>query len=458
MARSLTGVQLAGSVNIAMRNTLVDVASKWSLLIIQFVDDTFTFVSNSASLRAVNSALSTFCTAWRHRFQGGRKRPTVMALGSSVPVPEARGSVCGEIPQEANYLDCLGIPIDRGLTLQLLLDRVCSRLLQGVSELQCAVEAEGFGFPYACAQCPSRVKNSALHGAELLVSHVAGWPHVARQLKNVQYRMGKQLLGVRASDSLGEGGVVKVLCETRFVMRLSTKVAVRAMLARARLLALPQDSPLEGVLGAAVARRGPTWLDQVRVLTMELGIVPDIVEFGPFASLDRSCAVDRKQVVSCWKRHVVIPQVGRLDDEWFRSQLAKLVPVECVRFGLYLSSRCSFAPGLSWASWGSTTWRCFKTWCAVRASGGMPLSIWGAAGLVFTVPYCPLCGAPEADLEHVVAACVGTVRSREQFPSLPTACLVEWLLRGADGDGDVVARVRHAGLSVAAIARSGDWM
>ena len=94
--------------------------------------------------------------------------------------------------------------------------------------------------------------------------------------------MGKQLLGFRAGDSLGEGGMVKVLCETRCAWRLSTKLVLRAILARARLLALPSNSPLEGVMGAASARRGPTWLDHVRVLSADLGVVPDILEFIPF--------------------------------------------------------------------------------------------------------------------------------------------------------------------------------
>ena len=108
-----------------------------------------------------------------------------MAVGGGVPEPGVRGSVCGEIPQEANYLDCLGIPIDRDLSLHMLFDRVCSRLLQGVSELQNAVLGAGFGFPYACAQCPSRVESSALFGAELLISHVQGWPQIAKQLNHV---------------------------------------------------------------------------------------------------------------------------------------------------------------------------------------------------------------------------------------------------------------------------------
>ena len=108
---------------------MLDVASPWSFLVLQFVDDTFTFVSNTAALRTVNTALSSFCTAWRHRFQGGRKRPTVMAVGGGVPEAVLRGSVCGEVPRIANYVQCLGILIHADLSLHMLFERVCARLL-----------------------------------------------------------------------------------------------------------------------------------------------------------------------------------------------------------------------------------------------------------------------------------------------------------------------------------------
>ena len=57
------------------------------LLILQFVDDSFIFQSSTAGLAAVNNALTQFCKVWRHRFQGGRKRPLVMVVG---PPPGGR--------------------------------------------------------------------------------------------------------------------------------------------------------------------------------------------------------------------------------------------------------------------------------------------------------------------------------------------------------------------------------
>ena len=92
----------------------------------------------------------------------------------------------------------------------MLFGRVCSRLLQGVSELQNAVLVAGFGFPYACAQSPSRVESSALFVAELLISHVDGWPRIAKQSNHAQYRMSQQLLGFRAGDCLGH---VRHVCD-----------------------------------------------------------------------------------------------------------------------------------------------------------------------------------------------------------------------------------------------------
>ena len=455
VAKSLVGRQLAGSTNWSTRNTMLDVASEWSLLIVQFVDDTFTFVSSSASLRAVNYAMSKFCTDWRHKFQGGRKRPTVMAVEAKMLNHDARGLVCGEVPQEASYLDVLGVPIDNELSLGMLMDRVCARLLQGLTELVNAVEAAGFGFPYACAQCPSRVENSALFGAELLVSHRDGWPRIAQKLNDVQYRMGKQLLGLRASDSLGDGGHVRVLCENRFFTRLSTKVAMRAIMARARLLALPSGSPVGDVLRAAAARCGPTWLDQTRVLTAELGVCPDIVVFPPFVNLDRGHAIERKKVVWWWKKRVVAPQLRRVDEDWFRGQLQKLSECSYPLYRLIVPVGNGFSPGLLWAPWGRCMWRYFKIWCAVRASGGLPLSVCGYGGLASSLPQCPLCGVKSADLTHILAVCSGTMEFRQDIlvGSCSPHALVQWLLGTSANSGCLAARVWYVGLCVATIAK-----
>ena len=160
--------------------------------------------------------------------------------------------------------------------------------------------------------------------------------------------------------------------------------------------------------------------------------------------------------MSSWKKRVVVPLLRRLDDDWFKQQYEKLMPTDRVRYASRIFNRIAFSPGLLWAPSGGTTWRCYQTWCAVRVSGGLPLSLWGSGSLVFTLQYCPLCGALDVGLEHVLVECPGTLQFRQKMPAWVQAPMVQWCLCADGGADTLYAKLHHVGLSVAAVGRCGN--
>ena len=437
--------------NEATQLAYLDVMSSHRILHLQFVDDTFNLVSSTAGLSEVNSALTEFCQVWRHRFQGGAKRPAVMAVGVGTFDAAECGKVCGEVPLLSESIDVLGVTIDNGLTLQPLLDKILAKLVNGARELATNVTAAGFGLPYVCAQFPSRVENAALYGCELLASYAAGWSGVARALNDAQYRAAKCLLGMSPGLSLGAKGHVRVLCETRFFTRLSSKVALRIILARARLLALPVCNPVGEIVKAAHARTGPCWLDHARMLSVELGVYPDFTEFTALDDSVRGDPIARRRVVTLWKHKVVWPALRRMDDQWFKAQLEAIPAVSPLHYGLLAPRRLPFATGLLWAPWGPTMWRFFKLWCIARITGWIPLALGDRPVVVASLEWCPLCGCEGVDLVHVVACCSGTLRYRENAPLGEPNDVLLWVLRGSGFPEQLHAMVSQLGLSVAAV-------
>ena len=58
--------------------------------------------------------------------------------------------------------------------------------------------------------------------------------------------------------------------------------------------------------------------------------------------------------------------------------------------------------------WDALTWNSYRTWAAVRATGRIPVLCHGTWQLPYSLPSCPLCGSPNADVPHVLAHCAGT--------------------------------------------------
>ena len=101
------------------RLTILDIWAAHSLLIVQFVDDSFVFQSTLAGLRAANLALERFAAKWVHKFKGGKKRASVLAVGVMPPDQSALGRLQGDPVQLVNQLSVLGPAIDVNFRLYL---------------------------------------------------------------------------------------------------------------------------------------------------------------------------------------------------------------------------------------------------------------------------------------------------------------------------------------------------
>jgi len=64
-----------------------------------------------------------------------------------------------------------------------------------------------------------------------------------------------------------------------------------------------------------------------------------------------------------------------------------------------------FPDSLITAEWDNSTWCYYRAWAVTRATGRIPLNMFCAEGLPQFMSTCPLCGAPEADLRHVLLVC-----------------------------------------------------
>jgi hypothetical protein len=107
-----------------------------------------------------------------------------------------------------------------------------------------------------------------------------GWPSAQHKLNLAQYAAAKILLGV-CNASFGEGGYGSILIAFGMKHRLGTKVAERIVLARARLLSLPLDSPVSQAVQGCALLTGATWLDHARAVGRELQLEVDFLDYEP---------------------------------------------------------------------------------------------------------------------------------------------------------------------------------
>ena len=151
--------------------------------------------------------------------------------------------------------------------------------IQETSQLCVSLRDLGIGLPHHTQQVAIRVESSVLHGTEPLASAAVGWLQVSKRLNAAHYRALKATLGIEGV-SLGSGGYARVLCALGIDLHLATKVALRILSARARLLMVPSHSAIPGILEGARRVPGATWLDDSLPLERRFGISEDFIEFA----------------------------------------------------------------------------------------------------------------------------------------------------------------------------------
>ena len=164
----------------------------------QFVDDGFLFCPHWNGLSSANQVITEACHLWRHKFAGGRKGPRVLQVG---PMCDSQTNsenltLCGEQPVKVEQVKVLGTIIDDQLTLEAQLCAVLSTLQGEGIRLVTGMTAAGFGLPAIASQFSTRVVAKAMHGCELLASHVDGFTRVSSRLNHAHYTVAKACLGV----------------------------------------------------------------------------------------------------------------------------------------------------------------------------------------------------------------------------------------------------------------------
>ena len=296
-----------GKLSFADRMSVLDCSAQHRILLTQFVDDAFVFHSSLAGLLKGNRALESFAESWKHMFKGGKKRAAVLAVGAATPAAEALGTLQGERVRPAQAITVLGPTLDTALSLSPQLELVCCRVQTLSQQLGAALWGLGFGMPQLVAQFSSRVEPAVLHGAEILASHVLGFPYVCKRINQAQYQAFKALLSAGRDFSLGASGQAKLFASLGVQLRLGTRLGMRICMTRARLLSLQSGHPVEAALEAAPAVTGATWLDHARLIEAEFSVAPGWEVFANAHPAPHS-AKEAKRLQAKWKLSVPGPQ------------------------------------------------------------------------------------------------------------------------------------------------------
>ena len=149
----------------------------------------------------------------------------------------------------------------------------------------------------------------------------------------------------------------------------------------------------------------------------------------------------RTKLLTRYRRLVVTPILRDYDDKAFKAVAVKM-------HWPYLMFQPNLIPcpdSLLNPNWDRTVWKCYRPWAVVRALGKVPLQVFEAGDLPLYMEHCPLCGAPLADMAHLLCICPGTrdlfgqwlVDTREpeteiSWPKLQEKLFSDWMAREKD--------------------------
>ena len=244
------------------------------------------FQSTMWGIHRACRALEEFLRLWKHRFATGPRKVALMLVSGQQLNPGALPSLDNTLIEGASSMTVLGPCFDRNLSFIPLLETIAARLVRETALLCVTLRDLGVGLPHHIKQVALRVESSVLHGCEALASASPGWLQVAKQLNHAHYRSLKSVLAIEGA-SLGTGGYARILIALGIDLRLSSKVALRILSARARLLSLPPSSFGPNILQGASKVVGATWIDDSFELLRFFEIQPDfsVPTFTSFCSL-----------------------------------------------------------------------------------------------------------------------------------------------------------------------------
>ena len=180
--------------------------------------------------------------------------------------------------------------------------------------------------------------------------------------------------------------------------------------------------------------------------------MPDFNEFAATYMGNQRRPDVLKAAARSWKVQVVVPAVRRVELKLFAGAIAQLNQAVLIPYAELVPLVRISAAELRWAGWGKTLWRFYRAWSVARATLAFPWSVWGAHSKVVptVLVHCPLCGGRNADLRHLLEACVATGAMRRQFGVASALPFLKWVLAD-DLDQEVLkSKVRYAGLCLVA--------
>ena len=418
----------------------IDVLSPHSLLLVQYIDDIFSFQSTCVGLRRVCASLTSFTNLWRHRFAGGRKRASFMVLGAPVPGQQDLAPVGDEVPEHVSALPILGALIDAELTLQPLIDQAVGRLVSESLAFITTLRDLGLGIPHQVTALPARIEASALFNIELCASASMGWPAVTKKLNTAQYLVLKHVLEAEGV-SFGPGGRHRLMIALGVPYRLSTKVAIRIVCTRARILCLPPSNPVQEAILAAKAVTGMTWLDDATLVARSIGITEEF-DFPRWPKarciLNQGTIDAAAKAVQAWKREVVEPTAHHFERTWFSTQQDAVAEGGAAKWDEVLAIMVT-------ASWSKIAWKYARAWMVARLTNKVPSAVFGRPEIA-RATRCPLCDGA-LDLVHLLDNCpivLHELGPGEMWPHILQASSDEVVLE---------ERIRRAGRATALLCR-----
>lgn len=283
-----------------------------------------------------------------------------------------------------------------------------------------AADTSGFSIPVAAAQVPLRIEPSVLYASALLVCA----PGAKTALDRLQYLWGRQLLGFRAGPHV-RWPIVAAQCG--WDLRLGTRLVERAIMARAKILVLPDAHPAVALLRLADGVLAVSWSDTVRGLMSApelLQVIPDMSSHPAFPSARlKQAQADkclRKVLLQQYRWDIVRPALRRADRDAFLAVATQPLPGFNISYSSFQPQAERIPISFLAFDSGHETWLWYRLWALCRMTGCWPAPIRGADVLPVQIQVCPRCGASEVTVVHALCVCPGYAPMRSWARSLCT--------------------------------------
>ena len=227
--------------------------------------------------------------------------------------------------------------------------------------------------------------------------------------------------------------------------RLSTVVALKIIMARARIQFLAEGTPASDVLQAAASQKKRTWLDHADVVFERYGVRKDwdtSIQGGDMKQVKKSL----KQ----WKHQRVIPRLDAGEEKWYNEQLLNVSN----QLGPYPSDppkRTRQTVALQWAPWTPAVWSFYRTWTQLRVAPGFTTP---QGDYMDELEICPMCHKSAVRLVHVLGECQATTRFRGRCCDESPTQYADWALSEVEDLGILRNKVSAVGLAMAELKRA----